>query len=91
MLVPLLISTLERGFIDDFLWSLVQHDCRTFLAIRLLLRISRHYWYRCASPALYVTTTSAYQRCDSHTVKIWDTVGEDQTVKWEYKVLSGKV
>ncbi|OAX35074.1 WD40 repeat-like protein [Rhizopogon vinicolor AM-OR11-026] len=25
------------------------------------------------------------------TVKIWDTIGEDQSVKWEYKVLSGKV
>lgn len=68
---------LRRARTDD-------HRC-TYFTIRILLRVRRcHRHGYDAYHDITVVTLS-----EPALVRIWDTVGEDQSLKGEYKVLSG--
>jgi hypothetical protein len=43
------------------------------------------------TPPIICRRTSLVERWSSHAVRIWDTIGEDQVLKGEYKVISGKM
>ena len=71
---------------DILLWAYTERDCSASLSVGILLRICRYYgegWVMIsASPFIMLIFVP---------VNVWDTVGEDQVVKGEYRVISGRV